>query len=253
MNVSTTMRALGASILLASSGAAIAQEDDESYILEITEVEVKMGHGPKFREAVKSYHECLAEREYDGTWSAWSNVDGKVNVYHFVSTMANWAEMDAANEVGQACWSENHDQITAHVNSVSVTFARHLAEWSGDAEGYNVVRLHQFRVDDEDMFEETVGAITSIMKQAEYEHMGTWYDVIGADSNEPSYFVVSHYDDFAAMDADRAGPYAVVSGAAGEERADELWAQFGEALHDDWEYSSQLLRRDAELSHSGDE
>ncbi|MCA1777871.1 MAG: hypothetical protein LC637_00380 [Xanthomonadaceae bacterium] len=98
-----------------------------------------------------------------------------------------------------------------------------------------------------------VGAITSIMKEAEYEHMGTWYDVIGNDSNEPDYFVVSHYNNFAALDEDRVGAYKSVSDAAGEERADELWEQFGNALHDDWEYSSQLLRRDVELSHSGDD
>lgn len=253
MNLPTTMRALGASILLVSGTAAIAQEDEDSYVLEITEVGVKIGHNSKFHEAVKSYHVCLAEREYDGTWSAWRNVDGDPNVYHFVSTMNNWAEMDAPNEVGEACWSEHHQEITAHVQSVSTSFASHMADWSGDTEGYTVVRLHQFRVDDGDLFRETVGAITSIMKEAEYEHLGTWYDMIGNDSNEPDYFVVSHFDNFAAMDEERAGPYKVVSDAAGVERADELWAQFGDALHDDWEYSSQLLRRVDELSHAGDD
>ena len=252
MNFTRVMMALSVSALL-TAGTTVLAQDDDSFFLEITEVGVKIGHGPKFREAVKSYNKCLADNEYDGTWSAWRNVDGDVNVYHFVSTMNNWAEMDSANEVGETCWSRNHDQVTAHVDSISVSFARHLPAWSGQAEGFDVVRLHQFRVDDGDLFETTVGAITSIMKEAEYGHMGTWYDVIGSDSNEPDYFVVSHFQNFAALDEDRPGARQVVVDAAGEERADELWEQFGNSLHDDWEYSSQLLRRDVELSHSGDD
>ncbi|MFO7582808.1 hypothetical protein [Guyparkeria sp.] len=253
MNLSTTIRALSASILLVSGTATIAQEEDEGYILEITRVAVKMGHGAEFREALKPYHECLIEGEYDGSWSAWRNVDGNPNVYHFVSTMNNWAEMDTPNEVGASCWSEHHKEITSHAESASISFARHLPAWSGDAEDYTVVRLHQFRVDDGGLFGETVGAITSIMKEAEYEHLGDWYEVLGNDSNEPDYFVVSQYANFAAMDEDRAGPYKVVSDAEGEERADELWEQFGDALRDDWEYSSELLQLDPELSHSEDD
>jgi hypothetical protein len=91
------------------------------------------------------------------------------------------------------------------------------------------------------------------MKEAKYEHMGSWYDVIGSSSNEPDYFVVTHYDNFAAMDEDRTGPYNVVKEQAGEERADELWDQFGDSLKDDWEYFTVLLRRDTELSHSNDD
>lgn len=253
MKISTPILALGASAMLAASASTIAQEDNGSYILEITQVEVKIGHDPKFREALKPYHECLAGREDAPTWSAWRNVDGNPNVYHFVSTMANWAEMDTPNEAGMACWSEHRDGITSHVESVSIKFARRMPEWSGDAEGYTVVRLHQFRVDDGEAFSEAVSAITGIMKEAEYAHLGSWYDVIGNGSHEPGYFVVSYYDNFAAMDEDRAGPRKAVADAAGEERAAELWEQFGDALRDDWEYSTELLRLDEELSHDNDE
>ncbi len=129
--------------------------------------------------------------------------------------MANWAEMDAPNEAGQACWASHGENMAAHVKSASTRFARPMPEWSRDAEGYTVVRLHQFRVDDGEQFRGAVGAITAIMKEAEYEHLGGWYQVIGADSTEPDYFVVAHYDNFAALDEDRAGPYAVVGEAAG--------------------------------------
>lgn len=252
MKISKLSMALGATALLAAGTFATAQEDD-SYILQMTEVGIKLGHASQFRDAVMPYNECLVEQDSEETWSAWRNVDGEGTTYWFVSTMANWAEMDAPDEAGEACWPDHQEAIMAHVESVSTSFARPMPAWSRDHEGYTVVRLHQFRVDDGDLFRQTVGEITSTMKEAEYEHLGSWYDMIGNDSTEPDYFVVSHYDNFAAMDEDRAGPYNVVSEALGKERADVLWDQFGESLTDDWEYFSVLLRRDAELSHSGDE
>lgn len=252
MKTTTLFLALGATAIL-NAGAVLAQDEEEGIILEITEIGVKLGHGSKFREGVQAYMACYAENDGAGTWSAWQNVDGNPDVYHIVSSMPNWAAMDSPDGATMACWPTIEEKVAPHMTSVSTTFARHLPAWSGDAEGYTIVRLHQFRVDDEDLFEETVGAITSIMKEAEYAHLGSWYDVIGSDSNEPNFFVASHFDNFAAMDEDRAGPYATVSGQAGKARADELWAQFDEALHDDWEYSSQLLRRVESLSHGGDE
>lgn len=253
MNIRKTMLALGVCTMLVTGASTFAQEENGNYILEITRVGVKIGHDAKFREALKPYHECLAGHENSPTWSTWRNVGGEGIVYHFVSTMDNWAEMDTPNESGQACWSEHRDQITSHVESVSRSFARRKPEWSGEAEDYTVVRLHKFRVDDGEAFAEAVGAVTAIMKEAEYDHLGTWYDVIGNGSHEPGYFVVSHYENFAAMDEDRAGPYKTIADAAGEERADELWDQFGDSLRDDWEYSTELLRIDEELSHDNDD
>lgn len=252
MKTNKLLLALSATAML-GAGAVTAQEEDESYILEMTEVGIKLGHASKFREAVKPYNACIAENDDDADWSAWRNVGGDGTTYHFVSSMANWAEMDEPNPAGEACWSQHVDSIMAHVDSVSTSFARPMAAWSGDAEGYDMVRLHQFRVDDGEAFGEAVGAITSIMKEAEYEHVGSWYDMIGNSSNEPDYFVVSHYENFAAMDEDRTGPYNVVSEHAGEERAEALWDQFGDALKDDWEYFHAMLRRDSELSHSSDQ
>jgi len=253
VKITKTILALGASALLVSSITAIAQEEEESYILEMTEVGIKLGHASKFREAVKPYNACIAENDSDADWSAWRNVGGDGTTYHFVSTMANWAEMDTPDEAGATCWSEHMENIMPHVNSISTSYARPMPEWSGDAENYSVVRLHQWRVEDGSAFREAAGAITSIMKEAEYEHMGTWYDMIGNSSNEPDYFVVTHFEDFAAMDEDRAGAYEVVSEQAGEERADELWEQFGDTLKDDWAYFTLLLRRDTELSHSNED
>jgi len=253
VKITRTILALGATAALAASMTVIAQEEEESHILSMTEVGIKLGHVSQFRDALKPYHACLRENDDDADWSAWRNVGGDGTTYWFVSTMANWAEMDTPDEAGETCWPEHMENIIPHVELISTSFARPMPDWSGDAEDYSVVRLHQWRVEDGAAFREAAGAITSIMKEAEYEHMGSWYDMIGNSSNEPDYFVVTHFDDFAAMDEDRAGAYDVVSEHAGEARADELWEQFGDSLKDDWEYFHVMLRRDSELSHSSDD
>ena len=134
MKFNKFLLALGAGAML-SAGAVLAQDEDESYILEMTEVGIKLGHTAKFREAVKPYNACIAENDSDADWSAWRNVGGDGTTYWFVSTMANWAEMDEPNQAGETCWPEHMDSIMAHVDSISTSFARPMAAWSGDAEG----------------------------------------------------------------------------------------------------------------------
>jgi len=241
--------AIGICALLGTATTAHAQETNDSYMLEITKVGVKIGHDMKFRESVKGYHECLMANDYSGSWSAWSNVGGEGRSYHFVSRMANWAELDSTDEASKTCWAEHHDSITGHVESIETRYARSMPDWSGSAEGFKVVRLHQFRVDDTGDFRSAVAAITGVLKDSDYAHLGSWYQMLGSDSTEFDYFVVAHYENFAAMDEDR-GVYDAVVKAVGQERADEMWEAFGDALRDDWEYFTELLRHEEDLSHS---
>ncbi|MGK7296658.1 MAG: hypothetical protein ACNS61_12680 [Candidatus Wenzhouxiangella sp. M2_3B_020] len=248
MNIRTMLAGVVAGTVLVP-GIAAAQED-ESQMIEITEIDLKAGHWRKFADGMESYISCYEEEGGEGSWSAWWDVEH--STIHLVSQMDGWAEMDERDEASMKCWSVIEEEISPHITDVETSFARSLPDWSGDAEGYDVVRLHRFRVDDGRAFRETVGTITGILKEAEYEHLGSWYDVIGNDAGEPDYFVVAHYENFAAMDEDRAGPYRTVVDAEGEERADELWAQFGDSLHDDWEYSTLLLSRSSDLGYSPD-
>ncbi len=254
MKNTTAILALGVTAMLAASLPAVGQEDDDSYIMRITEVKVNLGHEPKFREAVKSYHACVAENAPDEQWRAWRQVGGNGIGYHFVSRMANWAEMDEPNEAGRACWSEHGENIAAHVSSMSTRFARPMPEWSGNAENFSVIRLHQFRVKDGAAFREAAGAVASILKEAWDDYSAFWMRMVANSSNEPSYVRVSHWENFAAWDedSDRDSAYDTVVAAVGEERADELWAQWDEALRDDWQYFTVILRADPELSRMGD-
>jgi len=244
--------AAATTLMMASAQTTIAQENDRSYMLQITEVEAKIGHRSQFREGMEAYMACYEQNGGDRSWSTWNNVDGKGDTYHLVSRMDSWAELDTPDEASRACWSTIEESVAPHVSSVSSSFARHLPDWSGETENYNVVRLHKFRVGNAREFRENVGAITEILKDNDYDHLGVWYGVIGSDSSEPNYFVVESFDNFAAID-EREGPYQALVNAVGEERADGLWNAFGDSLRDDGEYASDLLVRVPELSRNAAE
>jgi hypothetical protein len=248
MKSTHTLLTLGVCAMLVFGSAAFAQQEDDSHMLQITRVEVNFGHISNFREGMQAWRSCYIDNDGSNHWSVWNNVDGRAGVFHIVSVMENWAGFDSPDSASRECRPVIEEQIAPHVTSVETIYARHMAEWSGEAEDYDVVRLHHFRAaGNGQQFRETVGEITGILKEAGYEHLGGWYSVIGGDSARPNYFVVDHYTNFADLDEDRTGPYQAVVDAVGEERGDALWEQFGESLRDDREYVSELLRRVAEL------
>ena len=230
--------------------AADHHEGDSDPMLSIMELTIKHGHGMKFREAMTAYMECYSENGGENAWSAWSPIEGAPNVMWFVSSMEMWAEMDADDPGDEACWSEHATELTSHIADADRRMYRRMGDWSGEAEGYNVVKLHNFRVEDGDAFREIVGEMTGMMKDADYEHMGTWYGSVIQQRWDADYFVVEHFEDFAAMDADRKGVNGIMVDALGEEGAEEMWDRFGDTLADMEPYWNNILRRVDSLSYS---
>ena len=128
-----------------------------------------------------------------------------------------------------------------------------MPDWSGEAEGFDVVKLHNFRVKDGEAFRSMVGEVTGYMKEAEYEHQGTWYDVLTSKYWIADYFVVEHFKNFAAMDEERKGASGVLRDAVGEEKAAQFWKDFGEALADEKGYWSNILVRRDSMGFSPDD
>lgn len=234
------------SALLISAAPVSAQ--DEGYMLNITKIKVKMGHQAKFREGVKSYMKCYQDNDGKSGWTTWSAIDGEPGTYHVVSRFDSWAEFGMDDAAGDACQSVVGDDIAPHMASVSRTFARHMPDWSADGPDSTVVRLHQFRVSDGMEFREAVGSIVSNLKAADYAYVGNWYQLINTDGDQPDYFVVEGFVDFAAMDVDRGGVRATVAKQIGEDETEELWDDFGDSLYDDNEYFADLLRKESDLS-----
>jgi hypothetical protein len=252
-----TMKLMAAAIALACAlpAAADHHEKEGSHKLAIHHVHVKMGHGSQFRAGMEAYSACLAEGEYEDSYSVWHAVDGDRTSYHIVSSFDLWAEFDEDDDVSDACWEREgiRDGVFDHMASWKTHYAKRLPDWSGDADGYSVVKLHNFRVDDGSEFRALVGEITGYMKESKYEHMGTWYDVLGGGNQDADYFVVEHFENFAAMDEERKGANGVLTEAVGEEKAEQFWDKFGEALEDENGYWSNMLVRRDSMGYSPDD
>lgn len=232
--------------------AADHHEKEGSYKLAIHHVHVKMGHGAGFQAGLEAYSACLAEGDYEDSYSVWQAVDGDRTAYHIVSSFDMWAEFDEDDEISDACWANEdiRNGVFDHMASWKTSYAKRLPDWSGDADGYDVVKLHNFRVDDNSEFRALVGEITGYMKKSNYEHMGTWYDVLGGGAWDADYFVVEHFENFGAMDEKRKGANGVLVDAVGEEKAEEFWEKFGDALEDEKGYWSNLLARKDSMGYS---
>ncbi|QKK01514.1 MAG: hypothetical protein HND55_01920 [Pseudomonadota bacterium] len=246
-------KSLIASALAAAFCLPAVADDHETvddYMISIMDLSIQHGHGMAFREAMSAYMECYADNDGANQWSAWGAVDGEPNRMMLVSRMDMWAEMDSDDPGDEACWPEHGAELTSHIASANRRFWKKMSDWSGEADDYTVVRLHNFRVEDGDAFREVVGEITGMLKEAEYEHMGTWYGAVGTQRWGADYFVVDHFENFAALDEDRKGVNGVMLDALGEDGAEEMWDRFGDTLSEMEPYWTLTLRRIDSLSYT---
>ncbi|MDX1626868.1 MAG: hypothetical protein R3323_10165 [Wenzhouxiangellaceae bacterium] len=250
--MNNTKKILAAAIAMAVTLPAVADnhEDDEGYMLSIMDLTYQHGHGMKFRDALRAYKDCYAENDGENGWSAWSAVDGEPNRMYIVGRIDMWADLGEDDPARQACWPEHGQEITSHISSANRRMWRFMPDWSGDNSGYNVVRVHNFRVGDGEAFREVVGEIAGHMKAADAEHMGNWFQAVGQQRWGADYMVVAHYEDFAAMDEDRKGANDYLVDAVGEEAAEATWEKFRESMAEMEPYWTQTLARSESLGYS---
>ncbi|HKL52790.1 MAG TPA: hypothetical protein VJ902_02445 [Wenzhouxiangellaceae bacterium] len=245
MNFNANVLKSGAAALLIASAGAVADnhEDDDAYHLVIHHVHAKVGHIPEFRAGMEAYSNCLEENGAEDGYSVWRSFDGDRTGFHIVSRFGAWADFDEEDEVSDGCWGNNEIRagVFDHMASWETSYAEKLPAWSGDAEEYTVVQLHNFRVDEGDDFRALVGEITGYMKAAEYEHQADWFNVMTSGYWDADYFAVTHFENFAALDEDRLGVTGVLREAVGEERAEQIWEDWGDSLADDKGYWRETL------------
>jgi hypothetical protein len=249
------MKPVFAAAVLALAPAMLPAQEEESDdgMIAMTRIYLEPVSWMKFGGAMEEYIGCYSENDGDDSWSAWRDVEK--DVVWIVSSMSGWAEMDEGrSDANRACYSILEEKMGPIVKKVKTEYARYMPDWSGEAEDYDVVRLHQLVVDDGGAFRDVMAEMVSIVKEQEYEHVGAWYSMIGNDADEVGFFNVEHYENFAAMDADRPGYYGVMAEARGEEAAREMWQNMMDTLADDGHgYDSVLLARAEDWGYDPDD
>lgn len=232
-------------LLLILPMLAVSQEN-ESFLLNLSEITVKSGHDAQFLEGVKSWKKCYVDSEGKDKWNMWRRVQGEGSVYTLTSTMANWAEMDDdSDEAGKDCYLNVVNLIMPHVESVHYNIARSLPGLSrstGMPEDTKVVWVYNVKTDNSTNFREVIGEITKAIKNAEGDSRGTWYSTVGGSPEVSDYFVGIPYKNFADMDVERDGVWKIYEKANGKEKTDELRAKFRASVSSDWSYIYTLKK-----------
>ena len=237
---------------LISAPAVQAQDEEDSMILSMTEFVVKPGHNTQFMEGVKAWKECYLEHEGEWTWNMWSRVQGEGNVYGLTSFMENWAEMDdTSDEAGQACQNLAVNLINPSVEKATRNMASTIPSLSrAPGAAMDVINVRYWRLDNQNLFRETVSEVESTLVDVEGEPRSWWYELNGGDLNAPHFFVVTPYENFAAMDNERDDVWTVVENEHGEDKREELQNNYRESVDETWAF---MWRRMAEMSYSGEE
>lgn len=254
MKKTTMILATALSLGLGITASADNHESEVERKLAIHHVNVKIGHGPAFQAGMEAYSKCLAENDYDDSYSVWSALDGDRTAYHIVAGFEKWAEFGEDDDASDKCWADEdiRNGVFGHMVSWSTSYARMLPDWSTGVDGSQVVKLHNFRVKDGEDFREVVGKIVGHMKADDEAIPGTWYSVMSGGGLDADYFVVEHFENFAAMDEDGKGANDVLVEAIGEEGAAEVWEDFNDALEDDGYFATTLVRRPS-MGYSNDD
>jgi hypothetical protein len=240
-DVSKTLKTilLSACLLLMLPFSTQAQED-EGFIMNLTEFTVKFGHDAKFTDGVKKWNKCYKENNGTETWNVWHRLQGKGNVYILASSMANWAEMEKSDPAGKACRSIGLEYITPYIESTEFNTTRFMPGSSRKAsmEGMGIVWVTSFVVNNSMAFNEVVKDVTSTIAKKEGDNRGYWYSVMGGQG--ANYFVSTPFKDFADLDRDQENVWKVYESVHGKSKTKETREKFNASLDDAWSYTYTL-------------
>ncbi|WP_299552902.1 hypothetical protein [Seonamhaeicola sp.] len=224
----------------------VVAQENESFLLNLSEITVKTGHDAQFVEGVKAWKECYLENKGEDNWNMWRRVQGEGNVYTMTSVMANWAEMDEKGDpAGKECRMIVVNLIMPHVESVHYNIARSKPDVSRSApmpEDTGLVWVYSVQVNNSTDFNEVVSEISKAVKKAEGDGRGTWYNVMGGAPEVPHYFIGIPFKNFAALDVERDGVWKVYEKAHGKSKTDALRAKFRACVDKDWSYMYTLQK-----------
>ena len=223
----------------------MAISQNESFLLNMTEITVKQGHSEEFLQGMRAYRKCYSDNGGNYESSLWRRVQGDGNVYVLTSTMQKWAEMDEGrSEAGSKCWNNVLNYVRPHIQSVGRNIARSMPDLSRKSpmpETTTVVYVYNVITNDGNSFTDAVKELVGALKKAEGDSRGTWYSMQGGAPGTADFFVALPNDNFAAMDVDREGVWTVYEKANGKAKTEALRAKFRAAVSKDWSYLYRLI------------
>ncbi|TBN06390.1 hypothetical protein EYD45_00445 [Hyunsoonleella flava] len=215
-------------------------QDDENFILNLTEFTVKFGHNSNFTDGVKKWNKCYKENDGKEKWNVWHRLQGKGNVYVMASSVKNWAEMDESDPAGKACRAIAISSIVPYIKSAEFNTARPMLEISKkDPLGDNtIVWVNSFTVKSSMAFNEIIEDVSSTVKAEEGKFRAYWYRNMAGEGM--SYFVSTPFKDFADLDKERAGVWEIYEKAHGKAKTKEIREKFYAVLKNSSSYTYTL-------------
>lgn len=235
--VKLTILAICFLVILPSTSQA---QEDEKFILNLTEFTIKFGHNSNFTDGVKKWNKCYKDNDGKDKWNVWHRLQGKGNVYVMASRVNKWAEMEESDPAGKACRAIALSAIIPHIESVEYNTATPMPEVSKKAPlGDNtIVWVNSFTVKNSMVFNEIVKAVGTTIKAEEGDFRAYWYRNMSGEGM--NYFVSTPFKDFAALDKERAGVWEIYEKAHGKAKTKEIRENFYAILKNSSSYTYTL-------------
>ena len=224
-------------------------QNEDTRILNLTHVKVKMGHEAQFAEGMKMYKKCYKENGGEDYYGVWRRVQGKNSVMAFTSSEDNWAGMDDQNdEAGNKCRHLFSDFLMPHMAGYDYSIATFMPKISKDENNsLDKAWVTYFRVKNSSDFMDVIKIVSESVKAAEGDERAYWYGFAGGGTSSPDYMVVWPFDKYADLDKDQDGVWELVEKKHGKKKLDEVREKFRNSLDDVWSY---IYDRSEDLSYS---
>jgi len=241
-------------LILGTATNVQAQDDSENdtSLLSISEFTIKLGHNMAFQEGVKAWKSCYLDNDGEWTWNMWNRMNGEGTVYYLTSNSASWAEFAEDDSAGQACNRQAAELIMPAVEKVENYFSWSKPEWSRTPDGseFTVVEAAYFRISDYRIFTDLVTEAMEIIEDATGVRRTVWYESIGGGPDGFQFMNVFPHEDMASLDDPFESAWTIIAEEAGEDKRDELWADYKNSVENSWMY---MFRLNEEMSHSPNE
>ncbi|TRO64166.1 hypothetical protein [Christiangramia sabulilitoris] len=218
------------------------QEKDESRILHMYELEIKMNERENFEKGMKKWKDCYLENSGKDNWNVWNRVQGATGTVAVTFFMDKWAEMDEApTGADTACQSIFQTDVFPYVVKMDHKMAESMPEFSKNpSSGNTVAWVRFFRTENWRDFKDVVKEVSSTYKEAKGEPLGYWYDFIGGDPDGPDYMVSMLHKNFAGLDEEWDSPWEIYEQKHGKDKTTKMQEKFRSSVEDTWTFVYKL-------------